>query len=364
MNLDRQQWRVIGSVGPSLFEPVVREPSGDQHTHGSAAVEELIRVQGVCKFRFSKGSSDQRVRETHALCAAANHDTELDFILDVPGMKPRLTNKEAVPLVIGKRYQFCRGSTDNELGLSGIPDELSIGVGSIVVTGDGDCAFEVMEEESDGFTARCISDGVDRLLGPQRGFTLVAPDGSQPSIQCRGLNEHDTEILQMLSTNVYSTVMLSFVESVSDVTKAKSLIEKAMVDKRIPRILSKIETPAAVRQAASIYEVSDGVVLGRGDLLLQSGPIEFYAHLEEALAALIDTGHSRQDGEKPVIVGTQLLESLSTSYMPNRSEIMEISRLISRGVDGFLLSFETAIGKKPVATVKLINQLFDRYQEK
>jgi pyruvate kinase len=118
--------------------------------------------------------------------------------------------------------------------------------------------------------------------------------------------------------------------------------------------MAKVETGAGVEAIDEIAANVDAVLLGRGDLLLDVGELELYAAERRVIDATLRT-------RTPIIVGTDLLNSLSRSWLPNRSELAHLSWLLELGIHGVLLSRETTIGTRPMRTIALVDELRARY---
>ena len=187
-------------------------------------------------------------------------------------------------------------------------------------------------------------------LGPCRGLTIQGEHSNFTT-----LTKQDQQSLALLADGAFTSVMLSFVESADTIHSVRRMIGAIVGRDRPPlEIIAKIETLTGVRCIAEICTAADRILLGRGDLLLSVGPIEFFSAAEAVIRAVTAAG-------KPLIVGTQLLNSMSDDWLPNRSELSHLSRLIANGVDGFLLSFETSAGRNPYGSIELIQALHRKY---
>jgi pyruvate kinase len=186
------------------------------------------------------------------------------------------------------------------------------------------------------------------MIGRLRGAVV---SGKVP--RADAITDSDAAALRIAPSTVFSAVILSFVESASVVEQARNLMRESGRDD-LPAVVAKVETRAGVEAVADIARTADAILLGRGDLLLEAGEIDFYALTRDVIKTAIDLSC-------PVIVGTQLLNSLSNSWLPHRSELAYVSQLWEAGVDGLMLANETTVGAHPVRTVEMLSRLRSRY---
>jgi pyruvate kinase len=145
-------------------------------------------------------------------------------------------------------------------------------------------------------------------------------------------------------------IALSFVQRAEDIEEARALIgDRAAV-------LAKLEKPAAVTNLLSILEVADGVMVARGDLGVETPPEDVPA-IQRSIVR-----EARRVG-KPVIVATQMLESMITNSTPTRAEASDVATAVYDGADAIMLSAESAIGQYPIGAVAMMNRIANRTQE-
>ena len=144
-------------------------------------------------------------------------------------------------------------------------------------------------------------------------------------------------------------VALSFVQRAEDISEAREIIgDRAW-------IMAKIETPAAIRELAAIVALADGIMVARGDLGVELPPEE----VPELQRLIVRS--CRQAG-KPVVVATQMLESMTRAPVPTRAEVSDIATAIYDGVDAVMLSAETALGAHPMEAVAMMNRIITRVE--
>lgn len=142
-------------------------------------------------------------------------------------------------------------------------------------------------------------------------------------------------------------VAISFVHTAHDVEHVRSLIAKS---KKNIKIITKIETAPAVQNLHSIIEASDAVMIARGDLATETSPEEVPIIGREII-------NIARRMKRPVIMATQMLESMTTNPEPTRAEANDVATAVSLGVDAVMLSGETAVGSYPVDTVKMMKRI-------
>ena len=310
---------------------------------------------GVTRFRFalSKGPVAQQERMAitlHERARVLGIRPEIQLFVDVPGGKPRTDNPEPLPLAAG---QLIRLSLDEprrpgcDLGVRGWPLDHGpspIRPGEVLILGDGELALEVREGFTDVLEAFALREGV---LGPHRGVAIAGRH-----LPTQSLTDADRRTLASIDASLFSGLIASFVERPGDLQQVRACL--APGDRERFNIFAKLETRAGIEAPPNTWTGADAVLVGRGDLLLDVGEVEFKSAIDSAIDRLRLLG-------LPVIVGTQLLTTMSDNWLPHRSELAELSRLIAGGVDGLLLANETTVGKAPLRVVELLNRLIERY---
>lgn len=211
----------------------------------------------------------------------------------------------------------------------------SIKVGAEVFLGDGAIKLEVDKVAPDGVTTTVVVGGD---LRSRMGFSCHGLAVSKSSLAAK--DKRDIETLLSVGAEF---IAVSFVQSARDIEAVKRLLPKDR--KKRPRIIAKIETLAAVENAESILEASDGLMVARGDLGF-SVPMAEIPFIQKDLIRL---GLRKS---KPVITATQMLESMISSHLPTRAEVADVTKAVLDGTDAVMLSGETALGKFPEEAVK------------
>ncbi len=208
--------------------------------------------------------------------------------------------------------------------------------GAHLLVNDGKIRLRV--EECDKQSARAIVE-VGGTISDRKGVNV--PDVVLP---LAALSEKDREDLEFACDLGVDWLALSFVQRPKDVEEARDLARGRAA------ILSKIEKPAAVMAFDDILKVSDGIMVARGDLGVEL-PVESVPPIQKRLV------RACRSAGKPVIVATQMLESMIESPVPTRAEVSDVATAIYEGTDAVMLSAESAAGKYPVEAVRTMNNV-------
>jgi pyruvate kinase len=318
-----QAWRrakLVCTIGPATID----------------RVDELIAAgMDVARVNASHGTPDERasaVERVRAASGAAGRPVAV--LLDLPGPKIRLGDlpDDAVQLVAGEPFTLHTdaqgGSTARSalVTLATLPEELEIG--DRVLLADGAAELKVTGTASATVDTTVV-----------RGGTVRSRAGvSVPSERLRGpaLTERDrAEVTRALELGV-DLVAQSFVRGADDVAELRALLPEDG-----PPIVAKIETRPAIDAFDEILDVTDAVMIARGDLGVEL-PYELVPILQKRLVRrALDRGI-------PSIVATQMLESMVTAPRPTRAEASDVANAVFDGADAIMLSAETAIGEHPV----------------
>ncbi len=301
----------------------------------------------VARLNLSHGDFEAHRRVVEHLRAIGS----VAILVDLPGPKIRVGRVEgSVRLVSGDRVHFTTqdvlGNRD-ELSVShpGLPLEVSVG-GSIYIN-DGLIEIGVVsiDESLEGFTGRVVSGG------EVTSFKGVNAPGARLSM--RPPTEADLEGIAF-GVEFCDWFAASFVRERGDVEGVKKAIEAAGGDQPV---ISKIEHREAVENIDEIVEASDGVMVARGDLGIEMPSWEVPLIQKRIIRKCNEEG-------KPVIVATQMLESMVVNPRPTRAEASDVANAILDGADAVMLSAETAMGLFPVEAVKVMNKITQTVEEK
>ncbi len=301
----------------------------------------------VARINLSHGNLESHKRVFEAL-------TEVDDVsslIDLPGPKIRLGEVDgSVTLRPGADVYFTTRSVvgdDRVLPISygNLPREARVG-GSLYIN-DGLIEVKVtsIDDDLEGFYGRVISGGE---VVSHKGVNVPGADLSMSPP-----TEDDLRGIKF-GVEVCDWFAISFVRKAQDIENTRKAVEKAGGDQPI---ISKIEHKDAIENIEEIIEASDGVMVARGDLGIEVPPWEVPLLQKRIIAKCNQAG-------KPVIVATQMLESMVVNPRPTRAEASDVANAILDGADAVMLSEETALGLFPVEAVKVMNSITQTVERK
>ena len=215
---------------------------------------------------------------------------------------------------------------------------------------DGTKSFDIIDKDKI-FLKAIAKDTVVVRAG--KGCNIPGADLGENS-----LNDKDKENLKWAIDNNINIIGQSYVESSKDILCVREYIKKIKGNQNDIKIFSKLETIEGLKNYKEIMNCSDGIVIARGDLVPECG-MEISVEQEFELLKKLRSDNYNKD----IIIATHVLDSMKGGLNSNISEIESIYTFINSGVTGFLLAGETSIGKYPIQTVKLLNELIERYKK-
>ncbi|MBI3006430.1 MAG: pyruvate kinase [Ignavibacteriales bacterium] len=305
----------------------------------------------VARLNFSHGSYEQHLKVIENVREASRKTGEYITILqDLSGPKIRTGTLKngSVELTTGSTYTFTveeivgderRVSTTYRL----LPNDVQ--PGDTILVDDGKIKFSVISTTRTEVLCTVFNGGI---LSNKKGMNLPGVKISVPSH-----TEKDIEDLMFGLKNDVDYVALSFVRSAEDIRKLREIIiQEVQKGKRVP-IVAKIEKPEAVEDIDKIIRESDVIMVARGDLGVELPPEEVPIIQKMIVRKCNDAG-------VPVIIATQMLESMIENPRPTRAEANDVANAVLDGTDAVMLSAETSVGKYPVAAVHMMDQIIRR----
>jgi pyruvate kinase len=326
--------KIVCTIGPA---------SSDQKTL-NAMIEAGM---DVARINMSHGL----LEEHRAVIEYIMDHGECGVLVDLPGPKIRLGQFEApVDLVEGQEVHFTTkeviGNTEEfPVNYAKLPSEVREG-GHLFIN-DGVVDFEVIKIDADknGFIARVVSGGIASsrkgVNAPGAKLTLSPP------------TKKDLKGIKFGVEMECDWFAASFIRSKDDVDAVSAAILR---EGGTQPLISKIEHGDAVHNISEIIEASDGIMVARGDLGIEIPPWDVPLLQKKIIEACNNKG-------KPVIVATQMLESMIDNPRPTRAEASDVANALLDGADAVMLSGETAVGKYPVETVRTMNNIGAVVQE-
>jgi len=320
-------------------------------TVGPASADEDILTRlieaGVNVFRLNMSHGDHhshaRAFENITACAKALKQP-VAVLADLAGPKIRTGRFEAGGIDLRDNEEVIV-TVRQVTGRHGLIPSQYESLANDVARGDrillDDGALELLVEGVEGTEVSCRVLHGGRLLD-HKGINLPGIAVSAPSMTGKDID--DARFALGLGVDF---IALSFVRTAEDVEQLRSLIRR---ERGQAHIVAKIEKPEALENAEAILDVTDAVMVARGDLGVELPPEE----VPVAQNQLIEMARSKG---KPVIVATQMLESMITSSRPTRAEVTDVSHAVDSGADALMLSAETASGKHPVEAVNIMDRV-------
>lgn len=296
----------------------------------------------VFRMNMSHGTHDEQ-RERHALIRKVEKDVErpIAILADLQGPKLRcgVFVEDAVEIEEGQDFRFDLDETAGDAQRVSLPHPeifAALKAGSTLLVNDGKLRLKVKDCGPD--FANCVVE-VGGTISDRKGVNV--PDVVLP---LAALSDKDRKDLEFACQLGVDWLALSFVQRAEDVEEARELAQGRAA------ILSKIEKPAAVDAFDAILEASDGIMVARGDLGVEL-PVHAVPPIQKRLI------QSCRRAGKPVIVATQMLESMIESPMPTRAEVSDVANAIYDGTDAVMLSAESAAGQYPIEAVTTMNSV-------
>ena len=214
----------------------------------------------------------------------------------------------------------------------------SIKINSIILIDDGKIKLKVLSKKKDILKTRVLVGGT---LSSNKGVNLP-----NLILDTKPLTVKDQKDLVFILENEIDWIALSFVQKVDDVKYVQKII------KNKKPLISKIEKPSALNDLDQIIELSDGIMVARGDLGVELPPSNVPGIQKNIIMACRVLG-------KPVIVATQMLESMISTPVPTRAEASDVATAVFDGADAVMLSAETAVGQYPVVSVNTMSNILE-----
>lgn len=316
----------------------------------SRAEIEALFLAGADVFRlnFSHGSHDDHAARYQTIRAVeADTKRPIGVLMDLQGPKLRVGQfaEGHVTLTAGQKFRFDLDKTPGDDKRAPLPHPEILSVlkpGVALLLDDGKLRMRVRKAAKDACEVEVEVGG---RLSDRKGVNV--PDVVLP---LSPLTKKDREDLRFGLELGVDWVALSFVQRPEDIAEARKLIQGRA------RIIAKLEKPAAIEKLDEIVELSDAVMVARGDLGVEM-PAEDVPSLQKRIVQAC-----RQAG-KPVVVATQMLDSMVSSPTPTRAEASDVATAIYDGADAVMLSAETASGKYPLESVTMMNRIIERVEK-
>ncbi|AEH60574.1 pyruvate kinase [Methanosalsum zhilinae DSM 4017] len=311
----------------------------------------IMKGMNISRLNFSHGNFQdhkdviQKIRNiSRELCI------EIAIMADLPGPKIRTGKLETEPIHLSKGDEVIL-TTENVRGEGQIipvnykklPE--SVSPGNFIYLNDGFIQLECLKILKNNVYCRVITEGP---LSSNKGVNLPGID-----IDLEPVTENDLKVIDFALDAGVDIFSISFVEKAEDIEKVRNF---ALKRGKSVFLIAKIEREKAVRDIDRIIEVSDGLMIARGDMGVEL-PIQNVPQVQKELIA-----KATMKGI-PVITATHMLESMTENIRPTRAEVTDVANAILDGTDAVMLSGETAVGKYPVESVEMMSSIAKASEE-
>src|SRR5271167_2960170 len=327
--------KIVCTIGPATRTPRM--------------IRKLLQAgMDVARLNFSHGSHESHA-ETIAMlrAAAAEFHRPLAILGDLQGPKIRtgsLAGGGTVMLRTGQTFTITTArilgdSTRVSTTFTQLPREVK--KADRILLSDGLIELRVEKVQRREVICRVVNGGT---LGENKGINLPGVKLKVPA-----LTSKDREDLRFALKHGVDYIAVSFVRRPEDVTLAKSLIRRAGKD---TPVIAKLEKPEAIENLEAILQVSDAVMVARGDLGVEMNPERVPVVQKNIIARA-------RECRRPVITATQMLESMTENPRPTRAEASDVANAIFDGSDAVMLSAETASGAYPIEAVAMMARIIE-----
>ncbi|MFN4855067.1 MAG: pyruvate kinase [Bacteroidota bacterium] len=331
--------KIVATIGPASANP--------------ETLEKMIEAgMNVARINSSHGSyEDHQKVIDHIREINRRHNTHVAILVDLQGPKIRCGKiaGNAAELIHGNEIiittEECEGTAERiSINYKEFPKDVQ--VGDHILLDDG--------------KLRLVVTGTDRMKEVKatvvNGGTLTSKKGvnlPNTAVSLPSLTEKDLADLDFALKNKVEWIGLSFVRSVTDVVDLKERIKQAH---QTSRVVAKIEKPEAIRNIVQIVDMADAIMVARGDLGVEM-PMEEVPLMQKMIVTKAIAA------SKPVIIATQMMETMITNYAPTRAEVNDVANAVLDGADAVMLSGETSVGKYPVVVIQNMKKIIDAVEK-
>ena len=330
--------KIVCSIGPSSCDVDVMSTM----VNNGMNVARINFSHATLEERENVVNTVKKVREITGKHVGILYDTK------GPEFRNGMLENDSINLVDGKTIRIVKENVlgnEERFSVNHSSAVDSLNVGNVVLLENGLMKIEVISKEEDGVTCKIINGGV---LGNKKSLSAPGVKLDIPFI-----SEEDDKDIRYACNHDGDFIALSFVSTKEDLLEAKKIIEEENSD---IKIISKIESTTGIENLKEIVELSDGVMVARGDLGVEA-PMEQIPFLQKAIIK-----ECRRQG-KFCIVATEMLESMKKNSRPTRAEVSDIANAVINGTDAVMLSGETTTGNFPVETVRYMANICEEAEK-
>lgn len=315
-------------------------------------ITELINAgMNMARLNLSHGSHDEHQKRVDLVRSAAKKANKAVAILvDLQGPKIRLGRFSSGPHELSRGDTFTITTDDIDgtkdkvsTTYKGLPGDCK--AGDSIMIDDGKVSVQVVQVKGSDVITKVIQPG---MVSNNKGINLPGVAVSLPA-----LSEKDIADLRWGLQAGVDFIALSFVRNAADIKDIHKIMNEVGV--KVP-IIAKIEKPQAVENLQEIVDAFDGIMVARGDLGVEL-PIEDVPMVQKRCITMA------RESAKPVIVATQMLDSMISNSQPTRAEATDCANAVLDGADALMLSGETSVGDFPIDAVKVMARIIERTEE-
>jgi len=332
--------KVLATIGPACSSPEILEKM-------------VLEGMNLCRLNFSHGAHEDHQKVIQNIRMIDKKlGTNIAIIADLQGPKLRVGEIEnnSIELISGEILNIitkdCIGTTKKvSVSYPQLPQDVK--KGARILIDDGKIQLEVVEtNQKDLVKTRILNGGI---LSSKKGVNLPNTKISQPSLTPKDILDAEFALKHDVDW-----IALSFVRSATDIVDLRDIVKK---QKKSTRIIAKIEKPEALYEIDNIIDVSHGIMVARGDLGVEVSFDKVPMIQKDIIKKCINLA-------KPVIIATQMMESMIDNFRPTRAEASDVANSVLDGADCLMLSGETSVGKHPVEVIKNMKQIIHSTESK
>ncbi|HTD99353.1 MAG TPA: pyruvate kinase [Mucilaginibacter sp.] len=339
MKLSYNRTKIVATMGPAS-------------TNKDVLLAMIRAGVSVCRLNFSHGRPEDHQKTINTIREInEQYKINVGILADLQGPKIRigLVKDGGIHLKNGTHINIttheCIGD-DNQIYITYETFPQDVRANEIILLDDGKIQMRVIEtNKKDTVLCEIVHGGI---LTSRKGVNLPNTKVSIPS-----LTEEDLINLEFALQNDVEWIGLSFVRTGEDIVELKRIIARSG---KSARVIAKVEKPEAIDNIDAIIAATDGVMVARGDLGVEM-PLEEVPLLQKMIA------RKCRAASKPVIVATQMLESMITTPRPTRAEVNDVANSVLDGADAVMLSGETSVGEFPVIVIETMAKIVRNVEE-
>ncbi|MBL4594633.1 MAG: pyruvate kinase [Flavobacteriales bacterium] len=327
--------KIVATIGPA--------------TESKEMLKKIIKAGvNVCRINFSHGTHQEHEKVINYVREINKEEGLFTAILgDLQGPKIRVgqIKNNSIEVVNGQKITFttteCIGD-ENKIYISYQDFPADVSPGETILLDDGKLSFEIISTNGTDEVKATVKHG--GTLSSNKGVNLPNTKISLPCLTPKDL----IDLEFALSMNI-SWVGLSFVRNAKDIAELKHIIAEA---KSNTKVVAKIEKPEAIEDLDNIIKETDAVMVARGDLGVEI-PFQEVPRIQKMIVK------KSMKAAKPVIIATQMMESMIDNLTPSRAEVNDVANAVLDGADAVMLSGETSVGNFPVQVIETMSKIIE-----